>query len=122
MAREETLMASVLLKVNSDEIRKLNRSFGGMVEITGNLDSTFASAQYAKSFWEKVAIVVRSIAGGHLFDNGNKRTAFESVKLFKRRNEVVTGTNDTILRETVRLVAIGELTGNDEIAAALRGF
>src|ERR1700758_3776477 len=114
-------MSTVLLGVKSDEIRQLNRGFGGAVEMNSNVDTVFTSANYAKSFWQKVA-VVRSIAGGHLFDNGNKRTAFEAVKLFKSRNQVVTGTNDTYLRETVRLVAIHELTEIDEIARSLRGF
>jgi prophage maintenance system killer protein len=115
-------MSTVLLGVKSDEIRKLNRGFGGAVEMNSNVDTVFTSANYAKSFWQKVAVVVRSIAGGHLFDNGNKRTAFEAVKLFKTRNQIVTGTNDTHLRETVRLVAIHELTEIDDIARSLRGF
>jgi prophage maintenance system killer protein len=115
-------MSTTLLGVRSDEIRHLNRGFGGTIEMNSNLDTVFTSANYAKSFWQKVAVVVRSIAGGHLFDNGNKRTAFETVKLFKSRNQVVTGTNDTQLRETVRLVAIHELTEIDEIARGLRGF
>jgi prophage maintenance system killer protein len=115
-------MSTVLLGVRSDEIRQLNRRFGGTTEMNSNMDTVFASANYAKSFWQKVAAVVRSIAGGHLFDNGNKRTAFEAVKLFKSRNQIVTGTNDTQLRETVRLIAIHELVEIDEIAKSLRGF
>ena len=115
-------MAAVLLGVTSNEIRELNRGFGGRIEMNNNVDTVFASANYATSFWEKVAHVVRGIAGGHLFDNGNKRTAFESVKLFRRRNEVVTGTNDTVLREPVRLIAIHEVTEIEDIAHRLRGF
>jgi prophage maintenance system killer protein len=90
--------------------------------MNSNVDTVLTSANYAESFWQKVATVVRSIAGGHLFDNGNKRTAFEAVKLFKSRNHIVTGTNDTQLRETVRLVTLHELTEIDEIARSLRGF
>jgi prophage maintenance system killer protein len=115
-------MSTTLLGVRSDEIRQLNRGFGGTIEMNGNVDTVFTSANYTKSFWQRVAVVVRSIAGGHLFDNGNKRTAFEAVKLFKSRNHIVTGTNDTLLRETVRLVAIHQLTDIDEIAKSLRGF
>ena len=110
-------MSTVLLDIRSDEIRELNRGFGGTIEMNSNVDTVFTSANYARSFWQKVALVVRSIAGGHLFDNGNKRTAFEAVKLFKSRNQV-----DAYLRETVRLVAIHQLTEIDEIAKSLRGF
>lgn len=116
-------MSTRLLGVTSDEIRALNRGFGGTLEMNSRVDTVFQSAGYATDgFWHQVAIVVRSIAGGHLFDNGNKRTAFESVKLFKARNGIVTGTNDTILRETVRLVAVHELVEPEQIAASLRGF
>lgn len=115
-------MSLVLLGVSADELRDLNKSFGGSMQINSTVEAVFQSALYVPSFWEKVAIVVRSIAGGHLFDNGNKRTAFESVKLFRKRNNIFTGTPDAQLRETVRLVAIHTLTGVEQIAKSLKGF
>lgn len=66
--------------------------------------------------------VAHSIAGGHLFDNGNKRTAFEAVKLFRKRNQIFTGTSDPQLRETVRLVATHLLSDLQQIARSLKGF
>jgi len=115
-------MASVLLSVTAEELRTLNRSFGGTRQMNSTIETVFQTALYVPSFWEKVAVVVRGIAGGHLFDNGNKRTAFEAVKLFRKRNNIFTGTQDPQLRETVRLVAIHRLEGVDEIARSLRGF
>jgi death-on-curing family protein len=115
-------MSVSLLDVSADEIRAINRGFGGTHEMNSTVEAVFQSALYVLSFWEKVAIVVRSIAGGHLFDNGNKRTAFESVRLFQKRNQIFTGTADPQLRETVRLVATHVLTDVEDIAKSLRGF
>jgi prophage maintenance system killer protein len=115
-------MSVTLLAVTADELRAINRSFGGARQMNSTVEAVFQSALYVQSFWVKVAIVVRSIAGGHLFDNGNKRTAFEAVKLFRKRNEVVTGTLDWQLRETVRLVATHVLEDVEQIARSLRGF
>ncbi len=77
-------MAITLLGVDAEEIRSLNKGFGGTRQMNSTVEAVFQSASYVPSFWEKVAIVVRSVAGGHLFDNGNKRTAFEAVKLFRK--------------------------------------
>ena len=115
-------MSLMLLGVTANEVRALNRSFGGTKQMNSTVEAVFQSALYVPSFWEKVAIVVRSIAGGHLFDNGNKRTAFEAVKLFRKRNQIATGTLDAQLRETVRLVAIHFLSDFQQIAKSLKGF
>jgi death-on-curing family protein len=115
-------MTVALLNVTAEELRAINRRFGGTQQINSTIEAVFQSALYVSSFWEKVAIVVRSIAGGHLFDNGNKRTAFEAVKLFRKRNQVVTGTLDHQLRETVRIVATNALSDVRLIARSLKGF
>ena len=115
-------MATVLLNVSAEELRALNRQFGGVVQMNSTVETVFESALYLQSFWERVAVVVRSIAGGHLFDNGNKRTAFAAVGLFRERNHIVTGTLPQRLRETISLVAIHELTEIPAIATSLRGF
>ena len=115
-------MSVTLLGVTADELRAINRSFGGTKQMNSTVEAVFQSASYVPSFWEKVAIVVRSIAGGHLFDNGNKRTAFEAVKLFRKRNQIFTGTPDAQLRETVRLVATHLLSDVQQIAKSLKGF
>jgi death-on-curing family protein len=115
-------MPVTLLGVSADEIRALNRSFGGTKQINSTIEAVFQSALYVPSFWEKVAIVVWSVAGGHLFDNGNKRTALEAVNLFRKRNQTFTGTPDAQLRETVRLVATHVLSNIQQIAKSLKGF
>lgn len=111
-----------LLEVSADAVRELNRSFGGTHEMNSTVEAAFQSTYYVLGFWEKVATVVRSIAGGHLFHNGNKRTALAVVELFRDRNNIFTGAPDDTLRETVRLVATNQLRDVSAIAISLRGF
>jgi len=70
-----------------------------------------ATALYYKTFWLRVAVVVRGIVKGHLFNGGNKRTRFDTVRLFQARNTVV-----------MRDIAMGRLAEVEQIAARLRGF
>lgn len=109
-----------LLGVSAKEIRDLNRSFGGATEMNGTVETAFATANYHGGFWAKVACVVRSIAAGHLFDNGNKRTALAAVRLFQRRNHIFTGTPDHMLKATITKVATKQIMGIADIAEALR--
>ncbi len=111
-----------LMGVQSNEIRAINKKHGGTNEMNGNVDTTFANALYHKSFWLRVAAVVRSIVGGHLFNDGNKRTGFDTVRLFQSRNTVVTGVLDAGLRDVMRDIATGRLSEVEDIAARLRGF
>ena len=111
-----------LMGVKADEVRAINRTHGGTNEMNGNVDTTFATAMYYKTFWLRVAVVVRGIVKGHLFNDGNKRTGFDTVRLFQTRNTVVTGVFDATLRDIMRDIATGRLSEVEAIAARLRGF
>jgi prophage maintenance system killer protein len=111
-----------LMGVQAEEIRAINRTHGGTNEMNGNVDTTFATAMYHKTFWLRVAVVVRGIVEGHLFNDGNKRTGFDTVRLFQKRNTIVTGISDATLRDVMRDIALGRVSEVEEIAARLRGF
>lgn len=111
----------MLLGVTTDEVQGMNRRFGGAMEFR-SLEGVFASADHYPSFWLKVAAVVRGIAGGHLFDNGNKRTAFELVKLFVWRNGIALRPPEHVFRRAITDIATGKMHDTHEIARALRGF
>lgn len=111
-----------LMGVQSNEIRAINQKHGGTTEMNGNVDTTFATAMYYKTFWLRVAVVVRGIVKGHLFNDGNKRTGFDTVRLFESRNTVVTGVLDASLRDVMRDIATGRLSEVEQIAVRLRGF
>lgn len=108
--------------ISADEITALNRQFGGSTTITGHPSSALAAAANQTGFWNKAAAIVREVAGRHMFDDANKRTATAIVNELTRRNKVFTGVTGAELRRTIHRVATGELRTIEEIAVALRGF
>ncbi len=108
--------------VRADEISEINRLFGGKNALNGHPSSVLANASRYEGFYVKAAVVVRGIAKGHLFDNGNKRTAHAVLDLLKSRNGVTTGVSDDATRRIIHDVATGELSDINDIASALRGF
>ncbi|WP_057429488.1 hypothetical protein [Pseudomonas syringae group genomosp. 3] len=65
--------------------------------------------------------MIRDIAGGHLFDNGNKRTAVEVVEQLVIRNGV-DGPPKQVIWNVVDKVATGKLTNFQDISKAIRGL
>ena len=65
--------------------------------------------------------MIRDIAGGHLFDNGNKRTAVEVVEQLIIKNGV-DGPPKQVIWNVVDKVATGNLTNVRDISKALRGM
>lgn len=57
-----------------------------------------------------------------MYDNGNKRTAQAVVEQLMERNGVVSGPTSADLRGVIDQVGKGQLTGVEDIAAALRGY
>jgi hypothetical protein len=108
--------------VGADEIANINRGFGGTMAFNGSVDSVLAGAARHNGFFNKAAYVVREIAGRHLFDNGNKRTAQAVYNLLRDRNGVVSGATNSQVRRVIGQVARGELVDIQDIARALRGF
>jgi hypothetical protein len=108
--------------ISTDEIVALNRQFGGSTTITGHPSSALAAAARQTGFWNKAAAIVREVAGRHMFDDANKRTASAIVNELTRRNQVFTGVTGAELRAVIHQVATGTLRTVEEIAVALRGF
>ncbi|SDZ31950.1 Fic family protein [Thermoactinomyces sp. DSM 45892] len=108
--------------ITGDEVRGINKGFGGLKEMNGNIDSAIDNAERYSGFWDKTASITRSIVGNHSFDNGNKRTAFEVIKELQRRNGISTGASDSIMKDVIYQVSTGNLTEVSDIARGLRGF
>ena len=102
--------------ISADEIRDINRAPGGSTELTGSADTVIANMMYREGRTAKAAVAIRDIAGRHLFDDANKRTA-QAVA------ERILG--DTVAPSTVRRaidqVATGGLRGIEDIVGALSG-
>ncbi|WP_175213740.1 hypothetical protein [Achromobacter aegrifaciens] len=80
-----------------------------------------ANAANYDGFYSKAGSIIRDIAGGYLFDNGNKRTAVEIVEQLIVRNGV-DGPAKQVIWNVVDKVATGELIDVKNIARALRGL
>ncbi|WP_157617269.1 hypothetical protein [Saccharomonospora marina] len=108
--------------VGAEEIGEINARFGGSTLMHGSPANTIVNASRYGSFWEKSAVVIRDIAGGHMYDNGNKRTAQAVIEQLMERNGVVSGPTSADLRRVIDQVGKGQLYGVADIASALRGY
>ncbi|MCH0566508.1 MULTISPECIES: Fic family protein [unclassified Streptomyces] len=108
--------------VSPDEIADINRGFGGETLLSGSPANTMANASRYSSFWDKSAVVIRDIAGSHMFNNGNKRTAQAVVEQLMQRNNVTSGPTSADLRSVIDRVGKGQLHDVSDISAALRGY
>ncbi|MFI5868095.1 polymorphic toxin-type HINT domain-containing protein [Streptomyces sp. NPDC051546] len=114
------------IPVSTDEIRKFNSNFEGTRLLNGSPENAMINAGYYNSFWEKSAVMIRDIAGSHMFDNGNKRTAHEVVSQLMQRNNVVSGPTADELWAVIDNVSDSARPGHTmdigKIASMLRGF
>jgi RHS repeat-associated protein len=108
--------------ISAREIAEFNRQFGGMTELLGTANSALAGASHHTGFFNKSASIIRSIAGNHLYDNGNKRTASKVHDELRRRNGILGGADPDDVRRTIARVARGELVEIEDIARSLRGY
>ncbi|WWG59137.1 DUF637 domain-containing protein [Pseudomonas poae] len=105
--------------LSADDITAINSQFGGSVSFR-EVDTAIANAANYDGFYNKAGSMIRDIAGGHLFDNGNKRTAVEVVEQLIIKNGV-DGPPKQIIWNVVDKVATGKLTNVQDISKALRG-
>ncbi|WP_082725448.1 MULTISPECIES: hemagglutinin repeat-containing protein [unclassified Burkholderia] len=102
------------------EISDINQKFGGSISFR-DVDNVLSNAANYNGFYDKSASIIRDIAGGHLFDNGNKRTAVEVVETLIQRNSV-DGPPPEQIWSVVDRVATGQLREVKDISNALRGL
>ncbi len=69
--------------------------------------------------WQLAAMHLLAISRGHIFNDGNKRTALFITLLFLKRNGIVLSANNAFVELTVDAAA-GRLSV-DDIAQSLRG-
>ncbi|MFI8995734.1 putative T7SS-secreted protein [Streptomyces sp. NPDC053542] len=108
--------------VEPHEISEINSNYGGSVLMHGSPENMLMNASRYESFWDKSAVAIRDIAGSHMYDNGNKRTAVAVVEELMRRNNVISGPSHDDLWRAVSAVGKGETHEISEIAKMLRGY
>jgi RHS repeat-associated protein len=108
--------------ITEEEIDAMNKSLGGTNVMNSSIGSAIAAAERREGFWSKAAAMVRDIAGGHMFNDANKRTAQAVVDELAKRNGVVTGVGADEMKKVILSVADGSLRDVDAIKRALRGI
>lgn len=131
LQRQEPLQGGFASGMSVKELEEIadSLSLPGMVisPLPGKrYEQVLINASYRKSFWEKVGVVIRDIAGSHLLNDGNHRMAFEVTKRLIERNGVLqspSNSDEAIynLISKVARKAPGYQTP-EEIAEKLRGY
>lgn len=103
---------------SAQEITAINTGFGGLTALTGNAETVVVNMSYRTGFFDKAAVAIRDIAGRHLFNDANKRTATALVQRLAGRNDIRIAAQR--IRTVVDQVAKGKLKTVEEIAKALR--
>lgn len=79
--------AAPFVGLTAAEISAINRTFGGVTAFRP-VENLIANTHYYANTLQKIAVHIRDIAGSHLFNNGNKRTANAVVQELAARNGV----------------------------------
>jgi hypothetical protein len=106
--------ASVTRGITAAEIRQINRNLGGTTEVTGCAETVIANMSYRDGAQLQAATAIRDIAGRHLFDNANKRTAQAVAERL-----LGSGADTGRIRSVIDRVGTGELRDVEGIAKAL---
>jgi len=86
--------------------------------LNGNPSNAINSALYYENVGEKGASFFRSISGGHMFIDGNKRTVVSVFEIFARQNNLNTVGRTQMLNVSGK-VATGQVSEVSEIARML---
>lgn len=104
----------------ADDIRNINKKYSNGFEQNNSIDSIINSASYYEDAWEQTSAVTRSIAD-HAFENGNKRTAFDTLNLLLDDLNLKSPLNDTQKWDLIDKLGRKEITNVSEIANILKG-
>ncbi|PTY01177.1 hypothetical protein DB346_13850 [Verrucomicrobia bacterium LW23] len=86
--------------------------------MTGEVDTVLANMAYRDGLYDKVATAIRDIAGRHLFQDGNKRTAQAIAEQMMKSNGGAAAPAQ--IRNVVDQVGQGGLKTVEEISKALK--
>ena len=103
----------------ADEIVRINKTTNGEgVLLNGTPASAINSAMYYETAVEQGASIFRSISGGHMFMNGNKRTAVAVFQSFAKLHGLKTANYQQLMNVATQ-VATGQISDVSQIAKML---
>ncbi|MBU2520211.1 MAG: type II toxin-antitoxin system death-on-curing family toxin [Nanoarchaeota archaeon] len=80
-------MRRKLKGITLEEIRKLNKKYGGDKLKNGDVDTAMYLSKN-KGLYIQIAYILRAILVGHPYTDGNKRTGFTAAVMMLKRNSV----------------------------------
>lgn len=80
------------------------------------------NAERYTSFYDKVAVVIRDVAGNHMYDDGNKRTTVTIVEMLFQENSIANRPSSSELETIVLRVAKGKDGGLTSIASIAKAL
>ncbi|MBX4134266.1 Fic family protein, partial [Frischella sp. Ac48] len=111
-------VVSSFKELSIEEISNINKSYGGSHTLTGEIETILANMSYRENFYDKIAVAIRDIAGRHLFNDGNKRTAQTVVEQLVNKNNM--NLSPVQIRKVIDDVATGKLREIEDISRALK--
>ena len=93
----------------ADEIMDINRRFSDGILLNGSPATAINSALYHENVVHQACAIFKSISRGHMFSNGNKRTAVEMFKSFANKSGIEVNLTDNELLDIATKVATGEI-------------
>ncbi|MBO0468864.1 type II toxin-antitoxin system death-on-curing family toxin, partial [Enterococcus plantarum] len=104
----------------ADDIKNINKKYSNGFEQNNSIDNIINSASYYEDAWEQTSAVTRSIAD-HAFENGNKRTAFDTLNMLLDDLSLKSPLSDTQKWDLIGKLGRKEITDVSEIANILKG-
>lgn len=113
-----------LLKKNADDLAEgiidINKAFSNGSQLNkGGLESAINSASYYDDVAEQGSSLFISIVKGHIFTNGNKRTASEFITKFAKDNNLKLNLNSGQLKDLTSEIAKGVNINVEDLAKKL---
>lgn len=108
------------MKEIAGDIRNINRKYSNGFEQNNSIDSIINSASYYNDAWEQTSAVTRSIAD-HAFENGNKRTAFDTLNMLLDDFNLKSPLTDSQKWDLIEKLGRKEITDVSKITNIIKG-
>ena len=103
-------------------VKDINKNFSdGSSKDIGGIESAINSASFHGTPGEQAAALFNSMAGGHVFSNGNKRTASEFITQFASDNGLTLKLNSDQIKDLTSQLANGNKIEISELSKQLFG-
>ena len=104
----------------ADDIININKKYSNGNQMNNSISNIVNSASYYENSYDQVASITRSITQ-HAFENGNKRTAFDTLNKLLKDMNLKNLLNDTQKWDLINKMGEGEIKNVTDISRILQG-